>query len=84
MRERDYIEAQRDREYGGKDPASTSIAYQSAADYMLTCEVFDLPAGGSQYFLLDFQLVQLRAAASGPNVGPGAIVWENMYEVKFP
>lgn len=84
VRERDYIEAQRDREYGGKDIGSSSIAYRSMADYMLTAEVFDLPSGDSRYYLVDFQLVQLREAQTGPNVGPGAIVWENLYEVKFP
>jgi hypothetical protein len=83
VRERSFIEQQRDREYGGKDPDSTSLAYRSRADYVLTCEIYDLPSGGTNYFLLDYQLVQLRDAVSGPDVGPGAIVWENMYEVKF-
>lgn len=83
VRERDFVETQRDREYGGKDPASTSQAYQPRADYVLTCEVYDLPSGGTNYFLLDYQLVQLRDASSGPDVGSSAIVWENSYEVKF-
>lgn len=83
IRERDFIEAQRDREYGGKDPDSTAAAYQSRADYVLTCEIYDLPSGGTHYYLLDYQLVQLRDASSGPDVGAGAIVWENSYEVKF-
>jgi hypothetical protein len=83
VRERQYIESQRDREYGGKDPASTSEAYESRADYVLTCEIYDLPSGGTNYYLFDYQLVQLRDAATGPDVGAGAIVWENSYEVKF-
>ena len=83
VRERQYIEQQRDREYGGKEPDSTAAAYKSRADYVLTCEIYDLPSGGTNYYLLDYQLVQLRAADTGPDVGPGAIVWENMYEVKF-
>ncbi len=83
IRERDYIEQQRDREFGGKDPASTSAAYQSRADYVLTCEIYDLPSGGTNYYLFDYQLVQLRDAETGPDIGPVAIVWENTYEVKF-
>lgn len=83
VREREYIERQRDREFGGKDPDSTSERYRSRADYMLTCEVFDLPSGGTNYFLFSFQLVQLREAATGPDRGSGTIVWENSYEVKY-
>jgi len=83
IRERDFVETQRTREYGDKDPASTAAVYQSRADYVLTCEVYDLPSGGTNYFLLAYQLVQLRDASSGPDVGTGAIVWENSYEVKF-
>jgi hypothetical protein len=83
VRERQYIEQQRDREYGGKEPDSTAAAYKSRADYVLTCEIYDLPSGGTNYYMLDYQLVQLRAADTGPDVGPGTIVWENMYEVKF-
>lgn len=83
VRESAYIQQQRTREYGGKDPASTAMAYQSRADYVLTCEIYDLPRGGTNYFLLSYQLVQLRDAATGPDVGAGAIVWENSYEVKF-
>lgn len=84
LRERDFMEFQRDREFGGKDPARTASAYRSRADYMLTGEVFDMPSGGTNYYLMSFQLVQLvDRATSGPDVGAGAIVWENMYEVKF-
>jgi hypothetical protein len=83
VRERHYIEQQRDREYGGKDPDATAEQYQSRADYVLTCEIYDLPAGGTNYYLFDYQLVQLRDAVSGPDVGAGAIVWENSYEVKY-
>ncbi|MDY7109371.1 MAG: hypothetical protein SYC29_12115 [Planctomycetota bacterium] len=83
IRERQYVEQQRDREYGGKDPESTAAAYESRADYVLTCEIYDLPSGGTNYYLFDYQLVQLRDAETGPDVGRGAIVWENTYEVKF-
>jgi hypothetical protein len=83
VRERASIEEQRIREYGEKDPASTAAAYRSRADYVLTCELYDLPAGRTNYYLFDYQLVQLRDAVSGPDIGPGAIVWENHYEVKF-
>ena len=83
IREREFIETQRDREYGGKDPSATAERYYSRADYVLTCEVYDLPSGGTNYYLLDYQLVQLRDASSGPDVGSGVIVWEKSYEVKF-
>jgi hypothetical protein len=83
IRERQFIETQRNREYGDKDHGSSAAAYKSRADYVLTCEVRDLPSGGTNYYLLDYQLVQLRDASSGPDVGAGAIVWENSYEVKF-
>ena len=83
IRERQFVETQRTREYGDKDPQATASAYESRADYVLTCEIYDLPSGGTNYYLLDYQLVQLRDASSGPDVGSGAIVWENSYEVKF-
>ena len=83
VRERKFIETQREREYGTKEPDSSAAAYKSRADYVLTCEVRDLPSGGTDYYLLDYQLVQLRDASSGPDVGAGAIVWEGMYEVKY-
>jgi hypothetical protein len=77
VRERDFVEQQRRREFGSEE------GYASSADYELACEVHDLPSRGSQYYLLSFQLVQLREARSGPNLGPGAIVWEDQYEVKY-
>lgn len=83
IRERQFVQSQRNREYGEQDPASSPGAYKSRADYVLTCEVRDLPSGGTNYYLLDYQLVQLRDASSGPDIGSGAIVWENSYEVKF-
>jgi hypothetical protein len=83
IREREFIETQREREYGTKQADSTAASYKSRADYVLTCEVYDLPSGATNYYLLDYQLVQLRDASSGPDVGSGAIVWENKYEVKF-
>ena len=83
IRERGFVEDQRNREYANDDASSTAAAYRSNADYVLTCEVFDLPNRGTNYFLLDYQLVQLRDATSGPDVGAGVIVWENKYEVKY-
>ena len=77
------MEYYRDLEYGKTSPGDGGDEYQSAADYMLICEVFDLPSAGTNYFLFDFQLVQLREATTGPDVRPGAIVWENSYEVKY-
>lgn len=82
VRERDFVEDQRAREYGD-NPTVGPDAYRSRADYVLTCEVYDLPAGGTNYFLFDYQLVQLREAIGGPDLGPGAIVWEKGYEVKY-
>ena len=79
IRDRRFIEHQRDREYG----RGAAGEYRSRADYVLTCEVWNMPSGGTQYYLLDYQLVQLRETDTGPDRGPGAIVWENKYEVKF-
>jgi hypothetical protein len=82
IREREYIEAERDREYGIDAPTS-GATYRSRADYVLTCTVYDMPAGMTNFYLFDFQLNQLRDAATGPDLGPGAMVWENSYEVKY-
>ncbi len=79
IRDRSFVERQRDREYG----RGSGSEYESRADYVLSCEIWDMPSGGTQYYLLDYQLVQLREAKTGPDLGPGAIVWENKYEVKF-
>ncbi len=76
---RDEVERQRRREYAG----AGSAPFETTADFVLTCVVYDFPSGGTNYVLLDYQLVQLRPSGSGPDVGPGAIVWENKYEVKF-
>ncbi len=83
VRERRFIEDARQEEYAGRDPEARARDYASRADYLLTATVSDLPSGGTNYFLVSFQMVQLRDAASGPDVGSGAIVWENFYEVKF-
>lgn len=80
--ERARMEGARNTEYGA-DSQDSAASYASRADYMLTCEVYDLPSGATNYYLLDYQLIQLREAATGPNVGTGTIVWENAYEVKF-
>ena len=83
-RERSFVEQQRSREFGGKDPDKTAAAYQSSAEYVLTCIVQDMPTRGTNYYLLEYQLVQLvENASTGPGGGAGAIVWSNFYEVKF-
>ncbi len=83
-RERQFVEKQRAREYGDKQPDRAPSAYRSEAEYVLTCVVSDLPSGGTNYYLLEYQLVQLvDVAESGPDAGPGAIVWTNFYEVKY-
>jgi hypothetical protein len=79
IREKPFVQSERAREHGD----ASAGQYVSAADFVLTCEVYDLPTAGTNYFLLDYQLVQLREAASGPDTGAGAIIWENKYEVKF-
>jgi hypothetical protein len=83
-RERGFVEQQRAREYGVNDPQRSPHLYRSEAEYVLTCVISDLPAGGTVYYHLDFQLVQLvDEAISGPDVGPGAIVWSGFHEVKY-
>ena len=83
-RERSFVEQQRSREFGGKEQDKTAAAYRSEAEYVLTCIVQDMPTRGTNYYLLEYQLVQLvDVALSGPDGGPGAIVWSNFYEVKF-
>ncbi|MEM7227592.1 MAG: hypothetical protein AAF432_02140 [Planctomycetota bacterium] len=83
-RERDFVETQRSREFGNQDPAKAAGTYQSDNEYVLTCIVQDLPTPYTNYFLLEYQLVQLvDFAESGPNLGAGAIVWSNFYEVKY-
>lgn len=80
--ERARMEQARNSEFGSTSEDSAAT-YASRADYMLTCEIYDLPSGYSNYYLLDYQLIQLRDAATGPDVGSAAIVWENSYEVKY-
>lgn len=83
-RERAFVEEQRAREFGYDDPVRAPDSYRSQAEYVLTAVVSDLPRGGTNYFLVEYQLVQLvDRAVSGPDLGPGAIVWGNFYEVKF-
>jgi len=83
VRERAFIEEQRDREFGGRDFDSSSVAYRSRADYMLTGTVDDMRSGNTNYVFMSVQLVQLREAATGPGRGAADIVWEGFYEVKF-
>ncbi len=82
VRERAFVQDARASEYGN-EPGSAPQDYRSIADYLLTAEIFDMPRGGTNYYLISFQLVQLREAAGGPDTGAGVIVWEGSYEVKF-
>lgn len=84
IRERDFIEQQRAREYGTKQPGKAPYDYASEAEYVLTATVRDMPSGGTNFYFMNFQLVQLvEDAISGPDAGVGRIVWEDFYEVKF-
>lgn len=83
MQSRAFVEEARAREFGFDQEGSAPDDYRSEADYELTLEIYDLPSGGTNYFLFNYQLVQLRDADSGPDRGAGRIVWENQYEVKF-
>ena len=82
VRERAFVQDARASEFGN-EPGSAPQDYRSIADYMLTAEMFDMPRGGTNFYLMSFQLVQLRDAAGGPDTGAGVIVWEGSYEVKF-
>lgn len=83
-RERDFIEKMRAIEFGGKDPEKTSAAYISPNEYVLTAIVNDMPRGGTNYFMIEFQLVQLvDFAETGPGRGVASIAWSDFYEVKF-
>lgn len=85
--DRAFVERERSREFGSTGGASgtdTAANYRSRNEYVLTCIVQDLPSRGTNYYLLEYQLVQLvDNASSGPGGGPGKIVWSNFYEVKF-
>jgi len=83
-RESDFVERLREREFGDKQPEKSADAYRSQNEYALTCIVHDQPSGYTNYFLLEYQLVQIvDDAETGPDVGGGAIVWSNFYEVKY-
>lgn len=83
VRERAFIEDARASEYGERTAGSSPTDYTSLADYMLTGEVYNMASGATDFYLMSFQLVQLRDAASGPDVGRGMIVWEGQAEVKY-
>ncbi|MFK7961037.1 MAG: hypothetical protein AB8G96_10980 [Phycisphaerales bacterium] len=83
VRERGFVEDARASEYGDRTAGSAPQDYTSLADYMLTGEIFDLPSGQTDFYLMSFQLVQLRDAASGPDVGRGVLIWEGQSEVKY-
>lgn len=82
--DRDFVERMRQIEYGTTNDPDSGTRYASENEYVLTCIVQDLPTRGTNYYLLEYQLVQLKDyASSGSSRGPGAIVWSNFYEVKF-
>ena len=82
--DRRFMEYMRDYEYGNQPSGDSAASYESPNEYVLTCVVQDLPTRGTNYYLLEYQLVQLKDfARSGPNLGPAAIVWSNFYEAKF-
>jgi len=57
----------------GLDPAGSSD-FASKADYVLRGVFYDAPSGGTNTYLLTFQIVDLHDAQ---------ITWEGSYEVKF-
>ncbi len=82
VRERAFVQDARASEFGN-EPGSAPQDYRSRADYVLVAQMFDMPRGGTNFYLISFQLVQLRDAAGGPDRGAGDIAWEGTYEVKF-
>lgn len=82
--DRQFMERMRGLEYGTTRDPDSGERYASENDYVLICIVQDLALRGTNYYMLEYQMVQLKNfAKSGPNVGPAAIVWSGFYEVKF-
>jgi hypothetical protein len=80
----EFMERMRQHEYGTTRDPDTGEQYASPNEYVLTAIIHDLPSRGTNYYLIEYQLVQLKDfAESGPNRGPAAIIWSNFYEVKF-
>lgn len=59
---------------GIEPPPGSAGSYQSKAEYALRGVFYDMPNVGANYFLLTFQIVNLR---------DGEIVYEGSYESKF-
>jgi len=79
-----FVERMRQLEYGTTRDPESGDQYASPNEYVLTAIIHDLPSRGTNYYLIEYQLVQLEDfAESGPNRGPAAIIWSNFYEVKF-
>jgi hypothetical protein len=79
-----FVERMRQLEYGTTRDPESGEQYASPNEYVLTAIIHDLPSRGTNYYLIEYQLVQLEDfAESGPNRGPAAIIWSNFYEVKF-
>ncbi len=82
--DREFIERMRQLEYGTTSDPDSGEAYASPNEYVLTAIIHDMPSGGTNYYLVEYQLVQLAEyAESGPNRGAATIAWSNFYEVKF-
>jgi len=79
-----FMERMRQLEYGTTRDPESGKPYASPNEYVLTAIIHDLPSRATNYYLIEFQLVQLEDyAESGPNRGAAAIIWSNFHEVKF-
>ena len=82
--DRDFMERMRQLEYGTTRDPESNKPYASPNEYVLTVIIHDLPSRGTNYYLIEYQLVQLEDyAESGPNRGTASIIWSDFYEVKF-
>lgn len=82
--DREFMERMRQLEFGTPRDPESGQPYASPNEYVLTAIIHDLPSRGTNYYLIEYQLVQLADfAQSGPNRGAAAIIWSNFYEVKF-
>ncbi len=73
-RAREGIGGRTESEFEDPDAPAGGSGYSSKARYVLKGVFYDAPAGGTNTYLLTFQLVRFS---------DGEIVWEDSYEVKF-
>lgn len=73
-RAREGIGSSGGSEFEDPDAAPSGGGYRSKARYVLKGVFYDAPSGGTNTYLLTFQLVRFS---------DGEIVWEDSYEVKF-